>query len=119
MRRVRSGSASFGEVVEMSQAPASASGLVKVTVTSGTRRVDLVLPAAVPVAELLPELVRSVGLLDGSTVYGGYLLVTQEGRELAPDASLTMQGVEDGVGLTVAAGGDGAAPRVFDDVVDA
>ena len=103
----------------MSQAPASASGLVKVTVTSGTRRVDLVLPAAVPVAELLPELVRSVGLLDGSTVYGGYRLVTQEGRELAPDASLTMQGVEDGVVLTVAAGVDEPAPRVYDDVVEA
>ena len=103
----------------MSQAPASASGLVKVTVTSGTRRVDLVLPAAVPVAELLPELARSVGLLDGGTVYGGYRLVTQEGRELASDASLTMQGVEDGVVLTVAAGVDDEPPRVYDDVVEA
>jgi type VII secretion integral membrane protein EccD len=103
----------------MSQAPASASGLVKVTVTSGTRRVDLVLPAAVPVAELLPELARSVGLLDGGTVHGGYRLVTQEGRELASDASLTMQGVEDGVVLTVAAGVDDEPPRVYDDVVEA
>jgi type VII secretion integral membrane protein EccD len=120
MRGVRSGSASVvEELVVMSQAPASASGLVKVTVTSGTRRVDLVLPAAVPVAELLPELVRSVGLLDGSTVYGGYQLVTQEGRQLAPDASLTMQGVEDGGVLTVAAGVDEPAPRVYDDVVEA
>lgn len=103
----------------MSQAPASASGLVKVTVTSGTRRVDLVLPSAVPVAELLPELARSVGVLGGSTVYGGYRLVTHEGRELAADASLTMQGVEDGVVLTVAAGADDAPPRVYDDVVEA
>jgi type VII secretion integral membrane protein EccD len=103
----------------MSQAPASASGLVKVTVTSGTRRVDLVLPAAVPVAELLPELARSVGLLDGGTVHGGYRLVTPEGRELASDASLTMQGVEDGVVLTVAAGVDDEPPRVYDDVVEA
>ena len=95
----------------MSQAPASASGLVKVTVTSGTRRVDLVLPAAVPLAELLPELARSVGLLDGGTVHGGYRLVTQEGRELVPDASLTMQGV--------AAGVDDESPRVYDDVVEA
>jgi type VII secretion integral membrane protein EccD len=78
-----------------------------------------VLPAAVPVAELLPELARSVGLLDGGTVHGGYRLVTQEGRELAPDASLTMQGVEDGVVLTVAAGVDDEPPRVYDDVVEA
>ncbi len=104
----------------MSQtAPAGASGLVKVTVTSGTRRVDLVLPSAVPVAELLPELARSVGLLDGSTVHGGYRLVTHEGRELAADSSLTLQGVEDGVVLTVAAGVDDEPPRVYDDVVEA
>ena len=90
----------------MSQAPTSASGLVRVTVASGTRRVDLVLPGAVPVAELVPELARSVGLLDATTVYGGYRLVTQEGRELAADAGLTMQGIEDGGLLTVTAGVD-------------
>ena len=50
----------------MSQAPVGTSGLVRVTVTSGTRRVDLVLPGAVPVAELVPELARSVGLLDAA-----------------------------------------------------
>ena len=38
----------------MSQAPVR-SGLVRVTVASGTRRVDLVLPAAVPVAVELPR----------------------------------------------------------------
>ena len=80
----------------MSQAPPSASGLVRVTVASGTRRVDLVLPGAVPVAELVPELARSVGLLDATTVYGGYRLVTADGRELATDAGLMIQGVEDG-----------------------
>ncbi|MSZ76657.1 MAG: type VII secretion integral membrane protein EccD, partial [Actinobacteria bacterium] len=56
----------------MSQAPLTATGLVRVTVASGTRRVDLVLPGSVPVAELVPELARSVGLLDALTVHGGY-----------------------------------------------
>ena len=93
--------------------------LVRVTVASGTRRVDLVLPGAVPVAELVPELARSVGLLDPVTVYGGYRLVTQEGRELAGDAGLIMQGIEDGGLLTVAAGVDDDPPRVYDDVVEA
>ena len=92
---------------------------MRVTVTSGTRRVDLVLPGAVPVAELVPELARSVGLLDPVTVYGGYRLVTQEGRELAGDAGLIMQGIEDGGLLTVAAGVDDEPPRVYDDVVEA
>ncbi|WP_122819187.1 type VII secretion integral membrane protein EccD [Nocardioides pantholopis] len=103
----------------MSQAPTAASGLVRVTVASGTRRVDLVLPGSVPLAELLPELVRSVGLLDATTVYGGYRVVTAEGRELATDAGLTIQGVEDGGLLTVAARVDDDPPRVYDDVVEA
>ena len=103
----------------MSQAPAGASGLVRVTVTSGTRRVDLVLPGAVPVAELVPELARSVGLLDALTVYGGYRLVTQDGRRLATDAGLMIQGVEDGGLITISAGVDDEPPRVYDDVVEA
>ena len=96
-----------------------ASGLVRVTVTSGTRRVDLVLPGAVPVAELLPELARSVGLLDPATVHGGYRVGTADGRRLVPDTGLTLQGVEDGGLLTVTAGVDDPAPRVYDDVVEA
>ncbi|WP_148612328.1 type VII secretion integral membrane protein EccD [Nocardioides rubriscoriae] len=103
----------------MSQAPVGISGLVRVTVASGTRRVDLVLPGAVPVAELVPELARSVGLLDSATVYGGYTLVTSEGRRLASDTGLTLQGVEDGSLITVSAGVDAPVPPVYDDVVEA
>jgi len=105
----------------MSQAatPASISGLVRVTVASGSRRVDLVLPGSIPVAELVPELARSVGLLDAATVHGGYRVVTQDGRALVGDAGLTIQGVEDGGLLTVAAGVDDPPPRVYDDVVEA
>jgi type VII secretion integral membrane protein EccD len=103
----------------MSQTSVGTSGLVRVTVTSGTRRVDLVLPGAVPVAELIPELARSVGLLDAATVYGGYRVVTAEGRALANDSGLTLQGVEDGGVITVTAGIDDEAPRVYDDVVEA
>ena len=109
----------------MSQAPTSASSasrpssLVRVTVASGSRRVDLVLPGAVPVAELVPELARSVGRLDGATVHGGYHLLTADGRALASDAGLVIQGVEDGGLITVSAGVDDPVPRVYDDVVEA
>ena len=103
----------------MSQGSSVTSGLIRLTIASGTRRVDLVLPGSIPVAELVPELARSVGLLDASTVYGGYRLVTQDGRSLANDAGLTMQGIEDGGLLTVTAGVDDRAPRVYDDVVEA
>ena len=97
----------------------STSGLVRVTVSSGTRRVDLVLPGAVPLAELLPELARSVGLLDPATVHGGYRVVTADGRRLDTDAGLTLQGVEDGGLLTLSAGVDEPVARVYDDVVEA
>ncbi|MFB9311431.1 type VII secretion integral membrane protein EccD [Nocardioides plantarum] len=103
----------------MSSTPVGTSGLVRVTVASGTRRVDLVLPGAVPVAELVPELARSVGLLDSATVYGGYRLVTSEGRRLASDSGLTLQGVDDGSVITVTAGIDEPVPPVYDDVVEA
>lgn len=97
----------------------SASGLVRVSVASGARRVDLVLPGSVPVAELVPELARSVGLLNTATVHGGYRLVTASGRELSHESGLSVQGVEDGGLLTVAAGVDEPPPRVYDDVVEA
>ncbi len=103
----------------MSRAQVTASGLVRVTVTSGTRRVDLSLPGAVPVAELVPELARSVGLLDAATVYGGYRLVTADGRRLVAESSLTIQGVEDGSVISVTAGADVAPTPVYDDIVEA
>lgn len=103
----------------MSQGSSVTSGLIRVTIASGSRRVDLVLPGSIPVAELVPELARSVGLLDASTVYGGYRLVSQDGRTLANDAGLTLQGIEDGGLLMVTAGVDDRPPRVYDDVVEA
>jgi hypothetical protein len=69
-----------------------APGSVRVTVASRTRRVDLVLPGAVPVAELVPELARSVGLLEPGTVSDGHRLVTTGGRVLAGDTGLIRQG---------------------------
>jgi hypothetical protein len=103
----------------MTQAPPRVSALVRVSVTSGSRRVDLVVPGAVPVAELVPELARSVGLLDAVTAYAGYRLVTRGGRELVGDAGLTVQGVADGDVITVAARVDDPPVRVYDDLVEA
>jgi type VII secretion integral membrane protein EccD len=100
-------------------AQAGTSGLVRVSVASGARRVDLVLPGSVPLVELVPELARSVGLLDAATVYGGYRVVTASGRELSGESGLVAQGVEDGGLLTITAGVDEPPPRIYDDVVEA
>ncbi len=94
-------------------------GLVRVSVVRGTRRSDLAVPGAVPVADLLPELVASVGALDPYTVHGGYRLVRGDGVQLRPEEGLVAQGVEDGHVLTVDVGADDVAPKVYDDVVEA
>jgi len=73
----------------------------------------------VPVAELLPALVRSLGLLDAATVHVGYRLVTPVGRELNGEAGLVGQGVQDGDLLVLAVGIEQPAPRVYDDLAEA
>ena len=103
----------------MSAAPGDVRAVLRATVTSHDRRVDLALPGAVPVADLLPELARSVGLLDATTAHGGYELVTLTGQVLEPDAGLVAQEVGDGAVLTVAPRGEVARRRVHDDVVEA
>jgi hypothetical protein len=92
---------------------------VRLTVVAGTRRADVAVPGTIPVAELLPALVRSVGLLEPATVHGGYRVVTLEGRVLSGDADLVNQGVEDGDLLALAAGAEEQPPRAYDDVVEA
>lgn len=104
---------------EPTGAPGTPRSLVRLSVVAGDRRTDLALPAALAVAELLPEIARAVGVLDARTVHGGYELVAADGRRLRGDAGLTMQGVEDGAVLSLTRGVDAAPPRVYDDVVEA
>jgi type VII secretion integral membrane protein EccD len=103
----------------MSTAPGGLRSVLRATVTSHDRRVDLLLPGAVPVADLLPELARSVGLLDAATAHGGFELVTRAGQVLAPGTGLVAQEVGDGAVLTVAPRGEVGRHRVHDDVAEA
>lgn len=104
---------------EQGSAEAPGNGLVRVTVTAGERRADLALPGSVPVAELLPDLVRSLGMLDAQVVHAGFTLVGSDGSPLSGGAGLAAQGVLDGALLTVSAGADERPPRVYDDIVEA
>lgn len=99
--------------------PPGGGGLLRVTVVAGDRRADLALPGQVPVAELLPELARSVTVLDAQTVYAGYALVASDGRRLRGEVGLAGQGVENGSVLTMTARVDEQPQRVYDDVVEA
>jgi type VII secretion integral membrane protein EccD len=99
-------------------APATA-GLVRLSVIAGSRRLDLTVPAILPVAELLPEIARDLGALTSENAYGGFRLVRHDGRTVDADRNLQAQGVEDGAILTLVIGADVAEPRVYDDVVEA
>lgn len=92
-------------------------GSVRVTIASATRRVDLLLPDAVPVAELVPELARAVGLLDQATAPAGFRILTTAGQELHTEVGLAAQGVRDGGLLTLTTAAD-ALPPADDDVAE-
>ncbi|MDQ2756246.1 MAG: EsaB/YukD family protein, partial [Actinomycetota bacterium] len=104
--------------------------LVRLTVTARGRRRDLVLPARVPVGELVPGLAGLLGLASLPSC-AGWTLVGCDAGPLDPEGSLLVQGVTDGVVLTLAAtseladlGGFLGSPRptpgvVHDDVVEA
>lgn len=103
----------------MSVAEKGISGLVRVTVAAGERRMDFALPGSISVAELLPELARSLGVLDPQTVHTGFRLHTADGQQLIGSTGLAFQNIHDGALLTITVGLDEAEQRVYDDVVEA
>src|SRR5690554_1514548 len=93
--------------------------LVRVSVVSDDRRLDVGVPGSVPLVEVIPGFARSLGVLDPSLVHGGYALRRADGGELDPSLSATAQSVHDGDVLTLSRGGLLAEPRVYDDVTEA
>lgn len=98
---------------------AAPAALLRVTVSGGDRHADLAVPGGLPLAEVLPDLARAVGLLDADVAPAGYRLVASDGRVLRPGRSLAEHGVTDGARLAVAAAADDPAARVHDDPVAA
>ncbi|GIJ53871.1 type VII secretion integral membrane protein EccD [Virgisporangium aurantiacum] len=95
--------------------------LTRITVASAQRRVDVVLPDEVPVAELLPDLVQRAGdgLADRGQQHGGWVLHRFGGPKLAATDSMASAGIADGEVLhLVPARTDWPEPE-YDDVVDA
>ncbi|HEX5741072.1 MAG TPA: EsaB/YukD family protein, partial [Pilimelia sp.] len=96
-------------------------GLVRLTVHAPARRLDLTLPAHVPLAELLPELLRHAGddLADLGERHGGWLLRRATGEPLSPAAHLYAQGVRDGAVVHLVPAGERWPEPEFDDVAEA
>lgn len=79
-------------------AAAPAISLVRITVKAPNRWIDVALPADVPVAELLPHVLRHAGedTADAGERHAGWLLRRPVGDRLDPDRTLGAQRVLDG-----------------------
>ena len=99
----------------------TATGLARVTVAAPQRRIDVAVPEHVPLAELLPELLRHAGeeLPDAGQTHGGWVLRRGDGSPLSAGAGLASQGVRDGDVLYFAPARIGWPELEYDDVVDA
>ena len=97
------------------------SGLTRITVAAPRRRVDVALPDGVPVAELLPGLLRSAGeeLADEGQEHGGWLLRRPQGGLVDPGRSLAAQELRDGEVLHLVPRQQDWPELDYDDVVDA
>jgi type VII secretion integral membrane protein EccD len=96
-------------------------GLARVTISAPLRRVDVALPEHVPLAELLPEVLRHAGegLADDGEKHGGWLLRRTDGTALAPAQGLFPQGVRDGEVLHLVPARQQWPELEYDDVVEA
>ncbi len=113
----RGGVRTEGRRGTVSQSSAAAS-LVRVSVSSGTRRADLGVPGGIPVVEIVPELARELGVLDAAQASHGFRLVAGGGMLVDPDRSFAAQGITDGTVLALEVV-DPSTDRVYDDVVEA
>lgn len=103
----------------MSQSVVAAAALVRVSIVSEGRRLDVGIPTQVPLVELLPGFARSLGVLDPTLAHGGYALHKADGAILDPARGAGVQGLRDGDLLTLVRGGLLVEQRVYDDVVEA
>jgi type VII secretion integral membrane protein EccD len=96
-------------------------GLARVTISAPQRRVDVALPEHVPLAELLPEVLRHAGegLADDGEKHGGWLLRRTDGVALATGQGLFPQGVRDGEVLHLVPAREEWPELEYDDVVEA
>ncbi|MDT0318818.1 type VII secretion integral membrane protein EccD [Streptomyces millisiae] len=94
---------------------------VRVGVAGPTGRADLAVPATVPLARLMPALLRHAGQEpgpDGGVRHGGWVLRRADGTRLDTAGTLAGQHVREGDLLFVGHGTDDATAPLYDDVVE-
>lgn len=95
--------------------------LSRVTIVAPRTRMDLALPSDVPLADLLPTLLRYAGedLADQGVTHGGWTLARLGGQPLDGGRTAAELGVRDGEVLYFNPRNAATPEVVFDDVVDA
>ena len=66
----------------MAQNAAAAAGVLRLSIVSEDRRLDVGVPAHVPLVELIPGFARSIGVLDPTLAHTGYQLRRADGTLL-------------------------------------
>ena len=96
-------------------------GLSRVTIVAPRTRMDLALPSDVPLADLVPTLLRQAGeeLADDGAAHGGWALTRLGGAPLDGGRSALQLNIRDGEMLFFTPRSAVAPEVVFDDVVDA
>ena len=90
-----------------------------ITIVGPESRADLVLPANVPLAELLPDIAKILGVAIGpDQVIPNPRLYTPLGPGLNPDRSLAEQGIRDGALLMLRDASEAPPPPVVEDLVE-
>lgn len=93
--------------------------LIPLTITYGVDRSDVTIPQSIPLVELLPGMVETVGAFTDQPTNDGFSVRTSSGRLLDQSKSLSAQGVRAGAALTLEPLGEGAADMVYDDLTEA
>lgn len=107
-------------MTEPPESPATLPGnLSRIAVHHGEKRLDLSVPGALPLVEVLPAITRHLGALDSARAHGGYALVRPDGTTLAAELTLDAQGVSDGDTFTLWLGAEVEPAKVYDDIVEA
>src|SRR6185312_5731017 len=94
-------------------------GFCRITVVAPDVRVDVALPEDVPLAELLPDILRMADQWQNEGAHSGFAMARLDGGELDTGLSLSAQGVRNGFLLYLRAATETLPPPVYDDVVDA